>query len=56
MILSLFKSSSSKISPVHNNSVERDGLKLRFKFPPPAAPAAPHVKRYVALLGVTQSI
>ncbi len=29
----------------HNNSVERDGPKLRFGFPPPAAPAAPHVKR-----------
>lgn len=29
-----------------NNSVERDGPKLRFGFPSPAAPAAPHVKRY----------
>ncbi len=32
---------------MHNNSVERDVPKLRFGFPPPAAPAAPHVKRYV---------
>jgi len=29
-----------------NHSVERDGPKLRFGFPPPAAPAAPHVKRW----------
>ncbi len=28
-----------------NNSVERDSPKLRFGFPSPAAPAAPHVKR-----------
>jgi len=28
-----------------NNSVERDGLKLRFKFPLPEAPATSHVKR-----------
>lgn len=31
--------------PSPNNSVERDVPKLRFGFPPPAAPAAPHVKR-----------
>ena len=29
-----------------NKSVERDSPKLRFGFPPPSAPAAPHVKRY----------
>jgi hypothetical protein len=28
-----------------NNSVERDGPKVRFGFPPPAAPAALYVKR-----------
>ena len=28
-----------------NHSVERDVPNLRFGFPPPAAPAAPHVKR-----------
>jgi len=27
-----------------NNSIERDSPKLRFGFPSPAAPAAPHVK------------
>lgn len=29
-----------------NNSVERDVRKLRLRFPSPAAPAAPHVKRW----------
>ena len=28
-----------------NNSVEGDGHKLRLWFPPPSAPATPHVKR-----------
>jgi len=33
------------ITNMPKNSVDRDGLKLGFIFPPPAAPAAPHVKR-----------
>lgn len=33
-------------SALPNNSVERDGPKLRFGFLLPSAPAPPHAKRY----------
>ncbi len=35
-------------SETPNNSVERDVRKLRLRFPPPSAPAAPHVKRWAS--------
>lgn len=36
---------STNLQPIPNNSIKRDSPKLRFGFPSPVAPAAPHVKR-----------